>query len=171
MLGKGMSCFWHPNVCFHPLLVHRMVIMPKICLSVTHFLLLIASFSPSTSFHLILSFYLSIFFNFLVSLFFFFFFFSTLAALFSLFSFLAKQSLFLFLICHPSSCCLNYELQTQSLSGTFDDCLSLVLWFCVLFQGPPCLLKDDWIFQGISFLWTFTLGGKKMWPMLILRPS
>lgn len=87
MLGKGMSCFWRPNVCFHPLLVHRMVIMPKICLSVTHFLLLIASFSPSTSFHLILSFYLSIFFNFLVSLFFFFFSFLPLLLCFPYFLF------------------------------------------------------------------------------------
>lgn len=166
-----MSCFWRPNVCFHPLLVHRMVIMPKICLSVTHFLLLIASFSPSTSFHLILSFYLSIFFNFLVSLFCFVFFFSTLAALFSLFSFLAKQSLFLFLICHPSSCCLNYELQTQSLWNFWWLSFPCSLILCFISGTTLVCWRMIEYFKAFLCFELSLSGKKKMWPILILRPS
>lgn len=156
MLGKGMTWFWCPKVYFNPLPVHPMLITSRIFLVwLIFFLLLISSFSPSISFHLALFFYLYIFSIFLCLLFFF------LTPLFSLSSFSAMHILFSFLICHPISYCLNYELHIQSLSGTFSDCLSLVLWICVLFKGPRCLLKGDWIFQGISFLWTFTFRKKK----------
>lgn len=81
------------------------------------------------------------FFNFLVS-----FFFKHCCFIFLIFFFSYSSS------CHPISYCLNYELHIQSLSRTFNDCLSPLLPIYVLFKRPHSLLKEDWIFQGVSLL-------------------
>lgn len=159
MSGKWMTRIWHPDVSCNPLLIHGVVII-----SGSFFLMeLIFCSSPfHLSCHSIWSYSsVSMFSIFLCLLFFI----NTWDFSFHIYFFWQCTFFSYFSSCHPFSYCLNYELPIQSLSVTFSDCFFLVLLICILLKRPHCLLKDDWIFQGISFLWTSPFR-KRTWLML-----
>ena len=128
--------------------MHCMVITARIfLLSETHFFgtlfFFTSHFIPSGP--ILLSLYLYIF-----QLSCIFFFFNTFLFIFLMFFFFC--SVLSFLISHLSPYLLFRELWIAypvSISRTCNDCLFLVL--PILFKRPCCLLKDDRIFQSMSF--------------------
>lgn len=126
----------------------------------------ISSSWPASSFHLVQLLYLCIF---SISLCLLFFFFKHQLLYFPYLLLLQCPFFSYFSSCHPISCCLNYELYIQSLSGTFSDCLLLVLSISVFIQETTGF-AEQWLKTSRPFL-SFILATRRMCSMLKLRTS